>query len=184
MEPYSQGDLDRLCSLYAVINAVRLITEECEVNRIDQSQKLFNFLLSILEDKGLLGVVLTKGAAQPLLSTLLREARAWLIHELGIRMSYTKPFHRFPNTPAKAVRTTIADHLLSKRATAIVRLTFPYDHWTVIAASQERLFALSDSNGLPHITHRNWATATGLISKRYRISPTSIFLIKSELGPL
>lgn len=181
MRPCNQGHLDCMCGPYSIINGVRLITNNCEIRNVDQSEKLFLYLLKTLREKRLLYRVLTRGTSKPMLVSLLDETRVWVSKELGVQMNYSIPFHRLTNVPARYVRESITQHLSERNTSVIARVIRPYDHWTVISASRQKQFVLADSDGLSHIAHRNWGTIKGQVSKRYLISPTGIFHISA--GP-
>jgi len=57
LEPFGQGRLDRLCGLYAIVNALRLAVP----TSARESRTLFEAGIAFLEDKGWLSAVLVEG---------------------------------------------------------------------------------------------------------------------------
>jgi len=78
-KPFEQGDLDGLCGVYAVINAVRLAAHPHHRLRVADCRGLFAALLAELADEGRLRGFVAAGLGPRVLVRLLRRAeQSWL----------------------------------------------------------------------------------------------------------
>jgi hypothetical protein len=92
--PCRQGDLDALCAVYGVINAVTLAAAPHKRLTGKDRHDLFAFLACTLKvDDKLLGVLIS-GGHYPTVSRLLRAAHCWLVKHHRLTLRYRRPFQR------------------------------------------------------------------------------------------
>ncbi len=181
MNTFKQGHFDELCGLYAVINATRLTVSRLHTMPRHRYRDLFTCLTETLIAREQLCDVLGHGVGQREISEMLKHADRWLSSEHGLRINYAKPFHNRPLAPIGMVLETLIDHVKMPGGAAIVRLTGPFDHWTVLREAQRTRFVICDSLELKYLPYRNCDTKpNGKHSKRYRIVPTALFLIDCQ----
>ena len=142
VEPYSQGDLDYLCAIYAIINAVRALCPEITEST---STSLFKRLVRSLgtHSKDVL-LPFVSGTDASLCRRLLDEAISYVEKRLGVRLIATGQ--------AKALRSsTIAlawqrlSQVLDDRTVLILPLGGCCNHWTLIYDVKPKKIRLIDS---------------------------------------
>jgi len=138
ISPCGQGSLDQLCGLYSVINAIQLCAGPWANIRQAQRQDLFQYLVRTLNNQDVLADTMINGSSNKRLSILLLAAQAWLARELDIHLASAKPFHRNRKASKGQVWAALGNHLSDRDSAAIIRITEPFDHWTVIASVRKR----------------------------------------------
>jgi hypothetical protein len=151
LKPLNQGDLDGLCGLYSIVNAVDHVLRigDAEHNRL--LSDLFSNLCKSLGKK--LPVVITEGLTTKELSELLEVATKWAVRKkvgfLNVEMPYKKAG---PIAPRTLVRD-LGDMLESAEGamiTGVLAPPSPY-HWTVITAASDEQLTLHDSGGFEKV---------------------------------
>jgi hypothetical protein len=142
MRPYRQGELDFLCGVYCVVNAVRLAARSHRRLGHTTSTALFAALVHQLDDRGRLRKVLTSGMGSCLVARLLRGAGGWLQDEHGLRLEVRASFRK-RDAPGSCLER-LAAHLQEPGTSAIVATE---EHWTVAQAVGSKRLQLFDSNG-------------------------------------
>jgi hypothetical protein len=146
--PFEQDDLDGLCSVYAVVNAVRLAAHPHRRLSVAECRGLFAALLAELADEGRLRGFVAAGLGPRVLARLLRRAGRWLRKHHGLALEVRRPFaKRDQPQPEKCLRV-LAEHLARPGTAAIVGSD---EHWTVIRGVTPRRLLLADSNGRRHL---------------------------------
>jgi hypothetical protein len=181
--PYQQGELDGFCGLYSIVNAVAVAVHSrsgyggqslLPVRRFDirHAQELFDDLSRLLLKLGVL-TTLDPSLGAAVLAKLLRETDEYLRHR-GVRLSWSKPFHKRKNVASAAIVKRIRRHLGEPHTAVIVGYL---DHWSVIRSSSPKRLRLADSsNDLWMATQRRDAKRCGIHVSD--IWPTSLFLIR------
>jgi hypothetical protein len=142
MRPYRQGELDNLCGVYCVVNAVRLAARPHRRLRRSTSTALFAVLVRELDERHRLRKVLTSGMGPRLVARLLRGAGQWLEDEHGLRLQVKRSFGK-RDAPEHCLER-LATHLKEPGTAAIVATA---EHWTVAQAVGAKRLWLFDSNG-------------------------------------
>ncbi len=146
--PFQQGDLDSLCGIYALINAIRLATE-ADTRGFPEAawQELFCALL--LEADEVVGAVDAVGLGidpQP----LFRVAQAAVRHmaaEHGIGLTVTHAIRRSEPRTIDAILRRLAELTRQPRSAVLIRLTGYLDHWTVLKRVTSQSLVFFDSSG-------------------------------------
>ena len=147
IEPLAQGELDSLCSLYAVINAFRLACHSSEPMAANQSKKLFALGIEYLQRKRGLEEALTIG-----LYTRRRLALARYLADVA-----SSPHRKFiveradPDlSTAEAIFRWISDSIFDG-CPVLISLMGSLNHLSVAAGITDKLILLFDSGGLRHV---------------------------------
>jgi len=165
-----QGDLDGLCGVYAIINAVSLV---CGLNQKKQHQ-LFKSLLRTLEKNHYAAKAVLTGTGRKHLRRMLREAMHYMAdaQDTAIKVS--------PLFPDKA-HVNVADYWQGIRAflsasdetrAVIVGISGRIEHWTCVRSVTRHSLCLSDSNATRYIRKRSCRTG--------KPKQTHYYLIPSE----
>jgi hypothetical protein len=141
VRPYRQGELDSLCGVYCVVNAVRLAARPHRQLGRTTSTALFAVLVRELDERHRLRKVVTDGMGTRLVARLLRQAQRWLQDEHGLRLEVRAPFRK-KDAPGHCLEVLTA--YLAQPGTAAVVAT--EEHWTVAQAVGSKRLHLFDSN--------------------------------------
>lgn len=176
LKPLEQGDLDSLCGLYAIINAVRVATYPVrEFNRMELG-RLFNRGIAALSSLRQLKMVLTVGM----------DDDVWI---LACKAITDEASVLFPGTfscrrPIVAAGGWKAQDVIRhlKRSVdaacpAIVVLGGRLEHWTVVAGYSATRFNLFDSIGYNWILKTSIVGDEKLIVKPHRITSTMMITL-------
>jgi hypothetical protein len=183
-KPFEQGDLDGLCGVYAVVNAVRLAAHPHRRLSAAECRGLFAALLAELADEGRLRGFVAAGLGNRVLARLLRRAGRWLRKRHGLALEVRRPFaKRDEPGPEKCLRV-LAEHLARSGTAAIVGSD---EHWTVVRAVTPKRLLLADSNGRRHFATATVSEATGTSSASRPWLPGMVLLeanpLEAELRP-
>jgi hypothetical protein len=145
VRPLRQGELDGLCGVYSVINAVRLLCPE--INQADLPA-LFRTLIRTLSRRRIrLTDAVALGLEIRTVRALANSACDYINDELQIRLKA-----RRPHKPRRAYRLNRFWHWLqaelSKGNILIVGVSGKLAHWTVVYRITDKSAHLADSDGL------------------------------------
>jgi hypothetical protein len=176
IEPFQQGDLDGLCGVYAIINALRLLHPSLDR---DAAHALFRKLIKTL---GKTFRNPTKpvydGICPTVLEDLLITARQQVRRHHSLEI-VVKPLVLWRKRPTLADVWDAFREQLNGEQVAILVLSGVFEHWTVAYAASETTIRLFDSADRKVIT-RSRATLQ-ITSTRHRLHPRSVLLIKRRL---
>ena len=146
---YAQGELDYLCGLYAVINAVRHTIGP--VRRFGGSECLWLFdeLVGELARRRLLAPTMMMGMNQRHVGVLLRTSQAVIASQFGFSFSVRKPFHRRSQVSRRHIMATIRQH--QNAGAVLIGLGM---HWSVVEAVTPAGLRLLDSFKYRHVHFR------------------------------
>jgi hypothetical protein len=155
--PYTQGQLDGLCGIYSIINAVRFALPRVEFRvrsgiprrsklSVTEAEALFLGLLKGLVREQRHADRLVHGVSPRQLAALLKVADHWLRRRRAVTLAVHRPVrHRRDRTRTMLKR--IAQHLATPGSVAIVGGNDPWGHWTVATAVTACRVYLLDSEG-------------------------------------
>ena len=173
IDTYQQGDLDGLCGVYSIVNAVRVLCPE--LNQ-EKAEWLFALLLQALSDAGVdVSIAVTGGIGRANLGRLIKVAIAYLADEFEIKLIV----RRLP----KALRLTsnlgelwqAFEAALSPTCVAIIGIAGIHSHWTIAAHVTPKQVRLYDSGRIT-ILQRGLCTV-GKAVNRHHTPPKHVFLI-------
>src|SRR5215204_4281524 len=182
--PFQQGDLDGLCGIYSVINAIRLATEDETRDLPDAAlQELFFTLL--LEADAVVGRVEAVGLGidpQP----LFRVAQAAVRHmadEHGLRLTVTHAIRRGAPRTFEAILRRLTELTQQPRSAVLICLTGHLDHWTVLRRVTGQSLTFFDSSGCARVSLTNCrspAERSRGVRPVHFIEPRGIFLVQAK----
>jgi len=172
-QPYHQGDLDGLCGVYAIINAVDLL---CGPFTADQAQHLFKLILRYLNTQ----VPLTERFSDGL---TLHEV-AGIINKVVCRyypIQRSKPFHGKAYISLGGYWSTLQVALIRPRTVVFIGIAGHHNHWTIIQRMTDKSLILNDSGGMRYIQRRHCSMLNDRNSKRHWLLPTNTYLLQRIL---
>jgi hypothetical protein len=176
-KPYRQGEFDGLCGIYAVVNALVLLTAKAKPWTKTYSTKLFRRGVSIINTKGDLDAVIVDGMTPELWFELVQALAAQVATDLKLdinidRLETGSASIRFPLVQ-EAVEAALARHAL-----VLVLLDGVHQHYTVITSHTPQHFLLCDSLGLRRLTKQLCGNERS--NKRHRIASRWVVILQTE----
>ena len=173
IKPMRQGDLDGLCGVYSVVNAMRALCAEVDA---DTASDMFDILIQALPKAGAEpAVVVAGGVGRRQLAHLIKVAVRYVFDEHDIRLTV----RRLPKRLRRAVGLQVLWHTLataiSPSCVAVLGLGGRTSHWTVAVRVTSQQIRLLDSSDMG-VLRRRKCTA-GKAASRYEISPVHVFVI-------
>lgn len=171
-KPYRQGQLDGLCGLYALINAVNVL---CGPLTTRQARALFLDILSFLESRGPIAERCVHGVA-------IHDIAAILKHVICARYPIVrrKPFHRCKRVDSALYLQTLSDFLAHPRTIAFVAIEGYYNHWTLISAITDKSIVLHDSDAMHFLLKSSCSMPHEKDQKRHWLLPTFSYLLQRK----
>lgn len=160
MHAFKQGELDQLCGVYSLVNAEQIINRSSR----DESQQLFNAILSFLDQEKLLIYPIKEGM-------LCKHIKAVLVQVIGKRRIRYQKLHfvGVTNPDLNTFWNEISWFLDSNPKSAVLLgIAGVYDHWTVIKKITQKQMTLYDSGGLRRL-HRFRCTTSYVMGKRQHV---------------
>lgn len=147
IKPYKQGTLSRYCSVYAVINAVRMMGLELPVNK---AQEIYDYVLDQLYVYDALNDVVQYGADGARIEQIIQFARDYLKTVYKKELTFIRPFYN-----NKLFFDKLLEYMQQQRQqnkAIIIRVRSEnIDHYTVFDCVKGNKLKLFDSNHLPYI---------------------------------
>ncbi len=147
IHPYRQGQMDHLCGLYAITNALRWALKDTAALSKSRSKDLLSYLISDLQKRRILEEVFSCGMTIPDLGRSLKAASHWLHDETGYSLTARKPLHGSGTSDLKRLAATTGRHLSNPDSAVIIGTAGRLDHWTVVTDVSADRFSLFDSEG-------------------------------------
>ncbi len=180
IEPFYQGELDGLCGVYAIINAVRLLCPELDEQT---TKKLFKRLLATLHKREANPVTpVWRGMRMRTLRRIAKEARRFMKAECGItlRARRWRPERRERITTVKLFWHAV-ERELSRHRVPIIGFGGKVQHWTVVRGLTPKLMKLCDSSDLTAVRRKGCRLprkGRGFDSSRYLLFASQVLVIK------
>lgn len=152
LRPYLQGNLDSLCSVYAVINALRWSLADHPLSgKGDHWRLLFAELNDYaVKELGLLSLS-SQGMGLNGMIWLLRTAQQHMLETHAITIRTYRPFAlRRPNSNNDMI-DTITTHLRSPNTAVVTAVYGKLNHWCVIKGLKKKHIILFDSDHLSQL---------------------------------
>ncbi len=142
--PYAQGELDGLCGVYAIINAVEASVTGWKKTDADG---LFQHLVARLSKRSRLDTAMAKGLEVRELCRLIDYAAAYLVEEYGIQLKRRMAFAT--RAPLSSYWQRMQDYLQDPGHTVIIGLWGRHEHWSCVHRISARTLHLLDSGWDP-----------------------------------
>lgn len=152
--PYRQGDLDSLCGLYAIINAMRIAMPDMAMSQSDW-RTVFEMLVLYTDDEVGAANALSDGLGMKSFRVVLDQGAGYVADNYGIGFKVDRPLKGKPQRPV----TEVLDRLGSwagQPGTAIIVAWFGHiNHWTVLAEVGPKYLTLHDSGSARRVGRGN-----------------------------
>lgn len=145
--PYQQGQLDGLCGIYSVVNAVALLTATGRPLGRRRSRQLFAVGLEVVAAHGDLHRAIHDGIAPDLWFAVIAAMVADVAQQQALCLKVRRPFIEHDDVGWPDVRHA-AEAALDRQAVVLVQLAGTLRHYSVLAAHTPRRFLLHDSSAL------------------------------------
>ena len=147
IKPYKQGTLSRWCSVYSVINAVRMLGLELPVNK---AQEMYDYVLDQLYVYDALNDVVQYGADGARIEQIIQFAKDYLKTVYKKELTFIRPFYN-----NKLFFDKLLDYMQQQREqnkAVIIRIrSADLDHYTVFDGVKGNKLKLFDSDHLSSI---------------------------------
>ena len=178
VRPYLQGQLDGLCGVYSIVNAVRVLCPELSN---DVFECLFDHLMQSLPKVGAnASTAVAGGIGQRVFAALLKEALAEVAAEYDISLTCRR-------LPKKLRRSTKLGGLfrklectLSPTRVALLGLNGRHCHWSCAMKASLHSIKLFDSSRMSVL--RRSDCKIGQAASRTGISMSHVFLVERTDG--
>lgn len=156
-KPILQGELDGLCGLYSVINALNNMLPANAVND-DIRKEFFEIGIKHLDEKaGRLQQSLLEGIYANALQQLIHAYKPYIEENFGYILT-TKLITK-NDADIKGVWNNISLHLEEENSVVIVPFGDDYDHWSMIMRATEKTWFMIDSDGRKEISKKDLTTS-------------------------
>ena len=165
---FQQGDLDGLCGVYSVINAIRIAharsrqhSRSFDAPLIDEDEADAVFLRLLRSISGhTIDDPVAWGIGADRMRKLLNVANRWLERKRGLTMEIAWPFRGRRGARFETVLNRIRDHLHKDGAAVIIGSRWPWSHWTVVRNIGKTRLVLADSDGSHYVPLRRGRSPT------------------------
>ena len=172
LEPLRQGDLDSLCGLYAIINAVQLVLYPLSLRR---SQRVSLFVAGIgeLQRMRKLRSSITEGMYEPSWRRLAEAvvAKATELTGMPLQLERLSPLGKQPGASVNAIKSSVR-----RGVPVIVLLDGILCHWTVVARFSSSRLVLFDSLGHRWVVVASIGVSDGWT--RHSIAPRGLVTLR------
>ena len=174
IHPYQQGQLDGLCGVYSIVNAVRVLCPELSK---DNFECLFDHLMQSLPRLGAdASTTVAGGIGQRVFTALLKEAIAELAAECDVSMTCRRLPKKFRHSAKLGGLFRKLENTLSPTCVAVLGMDGTHNHWTVAVNATQSRIKLFDSSKMS-VLRRSDCTI-GKAVNRTGISMSHVFLVE------
>lgn len=176
MRAVKQGELDALCGIYALINALEVTGVTGP--RSPMHKQLFRRLTLGLPADRLQAAMFDGLDSEDLLETGSKAFR-WLGRRHRIRVSLERPWHDTDFTGVEAYIDQLRQSARRSDTAVIVNVHLPgYSHWSVVRRFEGKRALLRDSGPLRQLELERFSLDRG----RYRFSSIDTLLLTQSTG--
>ncbi len=180
LRPWSQGDDNGLCGLFAPLNAVRWLWPELRRKTEQDEEQVAGLPRHLVQDRlrpEQFRALYLDGDELPLIAHLLHWTADWL-RTKGFDAHLTFPFEAAPSTNKHDYWARLLPLIAPRNAVAVVGFNDPYPHWTV-ATNETGSYSvrLFDSDVFKTVDMRR--TVVGKTDgSTWEIDPTAVILME------
>lgn len=171
----SQGNLDGLCGVYSVINAVRHLSSRRLTN--EQTRRLFGDLCGkLMQEERLLSAV-CDGIRFEVLERLIDKASQFLDADGYGKLKRERAFSK-GLVKRRVFWDRLSEHIKGHGAgSVILLLDGKHDHWTCVESINENSILLIDSSGLRRISRKSCTIAKEREGRHHILDPKQTYLL-------
>ena len=171
MEPLQQGQLDCLCGIYAVINAVNVVHGPL---RKSANRALFATCLQYLASRRCLIARMTGDGTDGVeLNQLLK------IAQQQYPLHCSTPFRQRRNVDFEQYWQACFEFLRKPKCIILLNLKGYHQHWTLIERMTETTLYLHDSSGLKYLNKRNCQLTGKRPLRPHLLNPQHTYFLRS-----
>lgn len=170
--PYQQGDLDGLCGLYAIVNALHVIRAPGRGMTRREAQGLFVTSLTYLNRQSELHRYGGDGMSPAMLHRLAVYLASRFNQMSGGNVSIKRPA---PRPWKRAALLSTIDNALHCGAPVVISFEKAYDHYSVIVGATADCYRLFDSSMLQWIARDSLGTSTS--KRRHQVSAGGLLVV-------
>jgi len=165
MKALTQGELDGLCGVYSILNALKLLQR----TSYRESRELFFEILRAMEPRKKISWLIQEGMTDRDMGYVYRE-----IIQKRYPVRAFKPFHKQSDIGLGAYWNQVQEFLGSGngRVVNLVAEGFDWGHWTVVWKATPKTLYLLDSDVMRRLDRRKCTTQRLSINRNFLIWPT------------
>lgn len=151
--PYRQGELDALCGVYSIINAIRVL---CPELRRAAAADLFDHLIRSMQKAGVnAAIAVGGGILREELTGLARLAVRYMARRHNVAITVNPLARPRPSRRDLAGLWCDLQVCLKPSCVAVIELDGRHEHWTVAVGATAQRLVLFDSDGLHWLGRRH-----------------------------
>jgi hypothetical protein len=150
-QPFQQGNLDGLCGIYALINAIRLATVDQLYLSNSEWIGVFGCLLAQADKHTGATNLVTGGVGARRLVALARYAIDQMADHYGIELTMSRPLIELERPSKRRLVAELRRFVGRPASSVLIGLGGHLNHWTVVRSVGDRSLGLFDSSGLHRI---------------------------------
>ena len=183
LEPSQQGELDSLCGLYAIMNAMRLAILPHGELTDEQEELILKRLVRTADRKWRFASWYLEGMGARKFLALVRVSIAVLYEITGYRLIY-KPIPLKVLASANSLRSAVLEASRSGQDVILAGIEGEdLSHWTVITGASDTTLRVFDSSGGRYFMLRNCQLDYPQRPKtrcRYRVRPYGVLVLQAN----
>jgi hypothetical protein len=171
-QPYQQGNVDCLCGIYAMINAVKYLKGH---TTFIAYRKLLVRILKHLETHGktpLLERISHEGTSMAEIASVLKYV---ICPKYDIQRA--KPYHHNPNTTLANFLRHCQGFLEQKKGIILIGIEGAHSHWTLIYEITDTRLLLKDSSNLKYLGKRYCCLPSDNTQKTHILYPVFTYFL-------
>lgn len=184
LKAYYQGEVDRFCSVYAIINSIRLAAKRFHEFSFEEGCAFYEHMIRYLYDRGIFLDVLYHGTDMELMDDLLKTAQEYMLRTYNLRLLFRTPL-RGKKPLLDRVCDLLGRYLKKENTSCIVRFYNGdvWDHWSVVERKCCHKLKLFDSYFYPHLhIHKSMWGEPFVNDGMNRFNQDGLILIKIVRG--
>ena len=190
--PAIQGELDGLCGVYSIVNAVQWTLHTCTTTawasgqapkRLSWAEReaLFDTLVTALGSRRPLAKFVTGGISSLELTRLLRISREWVFTHRSAELLSRRPFYGQRRVAKQRAINLLTKHLAIPGSAVIVGVEWTLAHWTVATGLSRNRIRLFDSGYGVFLTLKGISFRAA--GRPNGVKPADIFLLRLSPKP-
>lgn len=169
-KPFQQGDLDGLCGVYALVNAVNYL---CGPLSNREARQLFKQILAYLEGKAPLASRCSNGIVINEVAGILKTV---ICKQYPIQRF--KPFHRLPGVNKQRYIQTLSEFLDEPNSIVFLALEGHHGHWTLVYRITGKRLLIYDSGAIRYVLIQSCSMVSDRAEKRHWLMPAHTYLLR------
>ena len=170
--PDQQGQLDSLCGVYVIINAVNLVYPMRRQDRVI----LFKQLLTTLKRDEYLSIAIMSGTYKRHMNLMLSTAKKLIYRQHKVTVKVEPLFRVNKGVDARQFYQKLEAFLKHENRAVIVNLSGVLNHWSCVRETTKTSLLLEDSYGYRYVRKRSIHIGLEFLA-RHIIAPTDCWAL-------